>query len=209
MDEARSSDGDTGDTQVQVGEGPLAWKTRDVVVAAALAVPLGIVFYVWLIGWNAAQLVPALAHFAGGLYVLAGIVVGYVLRRPGAALLGEMIAALVEWPLAPYGVIILFLGLLQGLGVEAVFAATRYRNYSLPVMMLAGAVGALAVLFGRFYVAFGYASLAPGEQVLRLVATVAGGAILGGLLGKVLADALARTGVLNNYPIARDRVREV
>ena len=75
---AASSDGDG-----QVAESPLAWKTRDVVVAAALAVPLGIVFYVWLIGWNAAQLVPPLAHFVGGLYVLAGVLVALDARlRP-------------------------------------------------------------------------------------------------------------------------------
>jgi energy-coupling factor transport system substrate-specific component len=172
-------------------------------------VPLGIVFYVWLIGWNAAQLVPALGHIVGGLYVVAGVLVGYVLRRPGAAFLGEMIAALVEWPLAPYGPIILFLGLLQALGVEAVFAGFRYRNYSLPVLILAGAVGALAVLFGRFYVAFGYGALAPQEQAIRIVATIVGGAVLGGLLGKLLGDGLVKTGVLNNFPIARGRVREI
>jgi energy-coupling factor transport system substrate-specific component len=197
------------DTSGQAAESRTAWKTRDVIVAAGLAVPLGVVFWVWLIGWNAAQLVPPLGHFVGGVYVMAGIVVGYVLRRPGAALLGEMIAAFVEWPLAPYGPIILFLGLLQGLGVEAVFAATRYRQFSLPIVMIAGAVGALAVLFGRFYAAFGYANLAPEEQAIRLVATVLGGAIMGGLVGKLIADALARTGVLNNFPIARDRIAEV
>lgn len=204
MDNVRSAGDDA-----QVTESPLAWKTRDVVVAAALAVPLGIVFYIWLIGWNAAQLVPPLAHFVGGLYVMAGVLVGYVLRRPGAALLGEMIAALVEWPLAPYGPIILFLGLLQGVGVEVVFALFRYRDFRTPVLMAAGAVGALAVLFGRFYVAFGYASLDPTEQAIRLIATLLGGAIVGGLLAKLVGDALVRTGVLNNFPIARGRVREI
>jgi len=190
-------------------EGPTGWKTRDVVVAAALAVPLGIVYAGWLLAWLAAQVVPEVSHFLGGLYVVAGIVVAYVTRRPGAALLGEMIAALVETPIAPYGVILLWLGLLQGVGMEAVFAATRYRRYSLPVLMLAGVVGALAVLFGRFYVAFGYGNLALDVQLIRLVATILGGALLGGLLGKLIADALAKTGVLNNFPIARDRVREV
>ena len=34
-------------------------------------------------------------------------------------------------------------------------------------------------------------------------------AIVGGLLGKFIADALAKTGVLNNFPIGRDQVREV
>ncbi len=30
-----------------------------------------------------------------------------------------------------------------------------------------------------------------------------GGAILAGLVGKLIGDALAQTGVLNNFPIAR------
>lgn len=185
------------------------WKTRDVVVAAALAVPLGFVYTGWLLLWAAAQVVPELSHLLGGLYVVAAVLCAYVIRRPGAALLGEMIAALVETPLAGYGAIVLLLGLFQGLGVEAVFLATRYRRFSLPVLMLAGAVGALAVLFGRFYLAFGYASLDPTVQVVRLLATVIGGALLGGLLAKILGDGLAQTGVLNNFPIARDRVREI
>lgn len=190
-------------------DGSMGWKTRDVVVAAALAVPLGIVYAGWLLLWLAAQVVPEVSHFLGGLYVVAGIVVAYVTRRPGAALLGEMIAALVETPIAPFGVILLWLGLLQGIGMEAVFAATRYRRYSLPVLMLAGVAGALMVLFGRFYVAFGYANLAIEVQLIRLGMTILGGAILGGVLGKLIGDALARTGVLNNFAIGRDRVRAI
>jgi energy-coupling factor transport system substrate-specific component len=204
MDNAQPVEDDTAHV-----EGSMGWKTRDVVVAAALAVPLGFVYTGWLLAWAAAQVVPEISHFLGGLYVVAGVLVAYVTRRPGAALLGEMIAALVEVPIAPYGVILLWLGLLQGIGVEAVFAATRYRRFSLPVMLLAGVVGALAVLFGRFYLAFGYGSLAPETQLVRLLATVLGGALLGGLLGKLIGDALTKTGVLNNFPIARGRVREI
>ena len=193
----------------QQAESLMAWKTRDVLVAAAIAVPLGLVYAGWLALWVAAQIVPELSHFMGGLYVLAPVIVGYIVRRPGAALLAEMVAALVETPFTPYGTIILWLGFLQGIGVEAVFALTGYRRYSLPILMLAGVVGALAVLFGRSYLAFGYGSLAIDVQILRFVATVVGGALLGGLLGKLIADALIPTGVLNNFPIARSRVREV
>ena len=204
MDNVRSAGDDA-----QVVESPLAWKTRDILVAAGIAVPLGLVYAGWLALWLAAQIIPEISHVVGGLYVLAPVIVGYVLRRPGAALLAEMIAALVETPFTPYGTIIIWLGFLQGIGVEAVFALTGYRRYSLPILMLAGVVGALAVLFGRFYVAFGYGNLALEVQALRLLATIVGGMLLGGLLGKLIADALAKTGVLNNFPIARDRVREI
>ena len=202
MDNVRSAGDDA-----QVVERPLAWKTRDVVVAAALAVPLGLV---WGQVWTFARaLAPELGFFVAGFYVAAGVIVGYVVRRPGAALLGEMIAALVEVPLTPFGVTALLIGLLQGIGTEAVFAATRYRNWSMAVLMLAGAVGAGAGFFGYEYWVFGYGAFGIGVLMIRFAARLLGGAILGGLCSKLIADALVPTGVLNNFPIARSRAREI
>lgn len=185
------------------------WKTRDFIVIAAIAVVLGLV---WSLGWVHVWLVargilPEFGFFVAGFYVAAAVLSGYIIRRPGAALLGEMIAALIEVPLTVLGPVALILGLLQGLGVEAVFAATRYRNWGWTTLILAGVAGA-ALGFVYEAVAFGYLNLgirfgtAFGAREL-------GGALLGGLLSKVIGDALARTGVLNNFPIARDRVREV
>jgi energy-coupling factor transport system substrate-specific component len=206
MDEARSKDG-----AVTPGEGLMAWKTRDVVVAAALAVPLGII---WSLGWGyvwnfGRSIAPELGFVLDGFYVVAGVLVGYIVRRPGAALLGEMLAAAIEIPLTPFGAIVLWLGLLQGLGAEAVFASTRYRNYSVWVLMAAGALGALLPYFGYTYLTTGTASLDIGVQILRIVLKLVGGAVFGGLVAKLIGDALVPTGVLNNFPIARDRVREV
>ena len=206
MDNVRSAGDDA-----QVAERPLAWKTRDVVVAAALAVPLGLV---WSLGWGqvwtfARALSPELGFFVAGFYVAAGVIVGYVVRRPGAALLGEMIAALIEVPLTPFGAAALVIGFLQGIGTEAVFAATRYRNWSLPVLLAAGAVGAAAGFFGYEYWVFGYGSFGIGVLLIRFASRLLGGAILGGLCSKLIADALVPTGVLNNFLIARSRVREI
>jgi energy-coupling factor transport system substrate-specific component len=206
MDEVRS----TG-TDAEIAESPLAWKTRDVVVAAALGVPLGLIWvYVWGFVWLTGRgLLPELGFLLDGFYVVGGVLVGYVIRRPGAALLGEMLAALVELPLTPFGAVVLLLGFVQGLGVEAVFAATRYRRFSLPILMLAGLAGALFGWFGYDYWVYGYWKLAIGVQLLRFAIKLVGGAILGGLVGKLIADALAKTGVLNNFPIARGQVREI
>lgn len=206
MENVRSASDD-----VQIAESPLAWKTRDVVVAAALAVPLGLI---WSLGWGqvwtfARALSPELGFFVAGFYVAAGVIVGYVVRRPGAALLGEMIAALIEVPLTPFGAAALLIGFLQGIGTEAVFAATRYRYWGMPVLLAAGAVGAACGFFGYEYWVFGYGSFGIGVLALRFAARLLGGAILGGLCSKLIADALVPTGVLNNFPIARSRVREI
>jgi energy-coupling factor transport system substrate-specific component len=206
MENVRSSGADAQ------SEGPVGgWKTRDVLAAAAMAVPLGLVWvYGWAIVWTTGRaLLPELGFFLDGFYIIGGVLVGYVLRRPGAALLGEMIAALIELPLTPFGVVVLWLGFLQGIGVEAVFAATRYRNWSLRVLMLAGMAGALVGWFGYDYWMYGYYRQEIGRQILLLAIKLVGAAVLGGGLGKLIGDALAKTGVLNNFPIARSRVEEI
>jgi energy-coupling factor transport system substrate-specific component len=199
---------DTGDGGRQ---GILAWKTRDIIVAAALAVPLGIV---WSLGWGyvwsyGRAIAPELGFLLEGFYLIAAVLVAYVVRRPGAALLGELLASLLELPLTPFGPIVLWLGLLQGLGVEAVFAATRYRNFSLWILMLSGVGGAILGWWGYDYWSYSYFKLAIELQVIRFVVKLIGGAVFAGLLGKLIGDALVPTGVLNNFPIARGRVREI
>jgi energy-coupling factor transport system substrate-specific component len=206
MEDVRPTGDDAG-----VVESPLAWKTRDILVAAAIAVPLGLVWsLVWGQVWMFVRaILPELGFFVAGFYVAAGVMVGYIVRRPGAALLGEMIAALVEVPLTPFGLAALVLGFLQGIGTESVFAATRYRNWSLPVLMAAGAAGAGLGFVAYEYVVFGYGSFGLVALVIRFVSRLLGGAILGGWVSKLIADALAKTGVLNNFPIARSQVREI
>jgi energy-coupling factor transport system substrate-specific component len=187
------------------------WRTRDFIVAAALAVPMGLVWvYVWGLVWQTARgLSPELGNLFDGFYIVAGVLVGYVIRRPGAALLGEMLAALIEIPLTPFGAVVLWLGLLQGLGVEVVFLATRYRRFDLPVLLLAGALGALLPVIGYSYWSQGWAQVAIGIQLLRLVLQLAGGALFAGVAGKLIADALVQTGVLDNFPVARARRQEI
>jgi energy-coupling factor transport system permease protein len=183
------------------------WRTRDFIVSAALAVPLGLVWsfaygFVWL---TARGILPQLGDVFDGFYIVGGVLVGYVIRRPGAALLGEMLAAMIEIPFTGFGAVVLWLGLVQGLGVEIVFLATRYRRFDLPIMLLAGAMGALVAVVGYSYPAEGWLGLTVGIQALRLVLKLIGGAILAGLVGKLIGDALVQTGVLNNFPIARGR----
>src|SRR4029453_19061524 len=95
-----------------------SWKMRDFIVAAALAVPLGIFWsYAWGLAWQvAADAVPVLGDVMDGFYGAGGVLVAYVIRKPGSALLGEMIASLVEIPFTSFGPVVLWLRLAAGLG---------------------------------------------------------------------------------------------
>jgi len=72
-----------------------------------------------------------------------------------------------------------------------------------------GAAGSLVALVGYYYPVEGWVELGVGVQALRIALKLIGGALLGGLAGKLIGDALAQTGALNNFPIGKTRTREI
>jgi energy-coupling factor transport system substrate-specific component len=190
-----------------------AWRTQDYVFLAVLAIVSGALYWWWLQPYSwVAPLVPGAGQVAQeavfGVWFLSGLLGGYVIRRPGAAVLANTLAALAEVLLgAPAGPILVVTGLMQALGPELVFAATGYRRWGWSVMILAGISAGLVALPWNWF-RLGYFALQPGLQVALVVARIAGGA-LAGVLAKVIGDLLASTGALSYFPIGRERMREI
>ncbi len=118
----------------------------------------------------------------------------------GAARLGRGDDAGGQW-----GVAILLSGLAQGLGAELVFAALRYRSYSLATALLAGAasgLGAAIVDVTVSYVHFGL-----GWKATYTVACMVGGLVLAGLVSWLIARGLGATGVLSALAGGRRQTR--
>jgi energy-coupling factor transport system permease protein len=185
--------------------------TRELVLIAVLAVVFGFLYMQWLPLWLAVQVVGAQVGQEAlfGFWLAGGVLAAYVVRKPGAALVGEFLASFAEVLFgAAAGTPLLITGVMQGLGAELVFAATRYRSWSTTTVMTAGAVAALVALPWNWY-RLGYFALEPGLLTLLVIVRIASGALLGGLLPKALADALARTGVLSGLAIGRERQRVV
>ncbi|HEY3062046.1 MAG TPA: ECF transporter S component [Chloroflexota bacterium] len=183
------------------------WRTLDAVLVAVLAVVFGFLYMQWVPVWLAAASLGAQIGQEAlfGFWLIAGVLASYIIRRPGAALVGEFLAALAEVLFgAAAGTPLLVTGLMQGLGAELVFGARRWRDYSLTTIVLAGAVAMLVALPWNWY-RLGYFQLNPGFLVVLLVVRLLSGAILSGLVSKLIGDALARTGVLNNFALGRER----
>jgi energy-coupling factor transport system substrate-specific component len=183
------------------------WTTRDAVLVAVLAVIFGFLYIQWAPVWLAAAGFGAQVgqEATFGFWLIAGVLASYIIRKPGAALIGEFLAALAEVLFgAPAGTPLLITGIMQGLGVEIVFGVRRWRDYSLPTVIAAGAVGMLVALPWNWF-RLGYFQLAPGYQLLLLIVRLLSGAIISGLVAKLIGDALAATGVLSNFAIGRAR----
>jgi energy-coupling factor transport system substrate-specific component len=184
------------------------WRTVDIVVAAVLAVAFGVLFRFWGILWSAMD--PVFAGFkpAGGamygVWLMAGVVGALIIRKPGAAIFVELIAAVVESLLgSTWGTSTVVYGFVQGLGAELIFLLFLYRRWTLPVTALAGAVVGVgaAVLDFVYY----YAEWTAGWKIAHLSIVTASAAIVAGVVSWLLVRALAATGVLAPFPAGREQ----
>lgn len=184
------------------------WRTVDIVLGAVLAVAFGAVFQAWNLLWEfvkpAFLAVPPLQGFMYGVWLLPAVLVPLVIRRPGAALLGEGVAALASVLFgAQWGLLTLVYGLMQGGAAEVIFGLGLYRRWGLPTALLSGAAaGAAAVLLD---LALFYPDWAAGFQVIYAALVIPSSAVIAGLGGWLLVRALARTGVLSAFPAGREQ----
>jgi energy-coupling factor transport system substrate-specific component len=132
------------------------------------------------------------------------VVGALVIRKPGAALFTELVAAIVSALLGnQWGLTVVFYGLAQGIGPELVFLATRYRRWGLPTAVLAGAAaGVGTVLLDLFY---WYPHWATGWMVAYAAVVITSAAAIAGVGGWWLFRALARTGVLAPFASGREQ----
>ncbi|CAH0236884.1 Putative HMP/thiamine permease protein YkoE [Microbacterium oxydans] len=192
------------------------WRVVDIVVAAVLGVAIGLVFWGWnTIGYAwfgaADALTPGLGGIAVGIWLLGGVVGGLVIRKPGAALVVELVAAIVSMLIGNvWGISTVLSGLVQGLGAEIIFALFFYRRFGITVAALAGVgAGAAAWVFELFYGSSPNILKSFEFNTIYLVSVVISGAILAGVVGWLLVRALAVTGALNRFAVGREHVREV
>ena len=200
----------------KTGTRSLQWRVVDIVVAAVLGVAIGLVFWGWnTIGYAwflaADGLTPGFGGIAVGIWLLGGVVGGLVIRKPGAALVVELVAAIVSMMIGNvWGVSTVLSGLVQGLGAELIFAIFLYRRFGLGVAALAGmGAAAAAWVFELFYGSSPNILKSLEFNAIYLGAVVVSGAILAGLVGWMLVRALAATGALNRFAAGREARQEV
>ena len=188
----------------------LRWRTVDIVVASVLAVACGIIFLVWnSVGyaWFLAMdnLTPGLGGMATGIWLLGGILGGLIIRKPGAAIYVELLAACVSAVLgSQWGISTLYSGLAQGIGAEIVFALFLYRRFSLPVAALAGFGAGLGAYILELFTS-GNLARSMEFKVIYFVTETVSGILLAGVVGYFLVLALARTGALDRFAVGRQQ----
>lgn len=183
------------------------WRVIDIVVASVLAVASGLVFVLWNVAVNPISaplgaVLPGLNALLGGGWLFAGVLTALVVRKPGAALYGEMVAASLSALVGnQWGILTLESGLVQGLAAELVFALFLYRRWGLPTAALSGAAAGLAMAINDLIL--WYPGSTASFAAVYTIAGIASGAVLAGVVSWFVVRALARTGALSRFASGR------
>ncbi|MGI8868122.1 MAG: ECF transporter S component [Mycobacteriales bacterium] len=187
------------------------WRTVDIIVASVIAAVFGLLYW----GWDNASTAmgaaftwfPPSAGIIAGVWWMAGVLGGLVIRKPGAAIYTETLAAIfsalvaVQWS----GTSIVVYGVIQGLGAEIAFLLVRYRSFRLPVALLAGALSGVAEAVLDLWIYTYYPAFGTDWQIAYVGILVLSGLIIAGLISWAIVRSLAATGVLAPFASGREQ----
>ena len=182
------------------------WRVVDIVVASVIAVAVGVIFFAWSAGYSGIAAVttayPPLAGLYTGGWLIAGVLGGLIIRKPGAAIYCEVLAAAVSALIGTqFGVLVLVSGLIQGIGAELVFALFLYRRWNIGVALLAGLGAGLALAISENIM---YNALwALDYKLMYGFFAAISGVVLAGLLPWLATRGLAKTGALSAFAAGR------
>lgn len=191
----------------------MSWRVIDIVIAAVLGVACGLIFLVWNVVGGASfsaldALTPGFGGLIAGVWFLGGPLGGLIIRKPGAAIFVELLAAIVSAVVGnQWGISTLYSGLAQGIGAELIFAIFVYRRYNLMVATIAGIGAGLGAWVLEFFM--GNIAMSFEFNMIYLICTAISGAVLAGILAWLLTRSLVATGALDRFAVGRERHQQI
>ncbi len=185
------------------------WRVVEMLVASVLGIAGGLLFAVFNAGVyppisTALGVTPAVAVVVG-VWLVPAVLGGLVVRKPGAAVYTELVAAVLSALIGnQWGFSTVWYGLVEGLGAEVVFALLLYRSFGLLAALAAGAGAGVTV--GLLDTTVYYTEFSPAYQWAYIAVATASGVVIAGAGSWGLTRALARTGAL--APLASGRAAQ-
>lgn len=185
-------------------------KISEIVFIAVIAAALGVFWWGYTFFYDLLKpiLKPlAMENLLSGIWLMGAIFFPYIIRKPGSALLGEMIAAFIQGFIARWGITSLIWGAAQAIPVELFFLLLAYKYWNWKVLCIAGMISAVSSYFlNYFWEGYHLKEIEIYFLVVQFTTFIISGAVLAGLLSKWLADGLKKTGVLNQFEIVKQDI---
>ncbi|HLS92910.1 MAG TPA: ECF transporter S component [Microbacterium sp.] len=200
-------------TASKAGGGRFTWRVVDIVVASVVAVACAVIFIVWNVAYEVPSgalkaVLPGLNGLLAGPWLIAGVLGGLIVRKPGAAIYTEVVAATISALVGnTWGPLTIVSGIVQGLGAELILALLLYRSFGIVAAILAGAGAGLAG--GINDRVLWYAGADVPFTAIYISSVTVSGAVIAGLGGWAIVRGLAATGALSRFAAGRTGAKRV
>ena len=178
----------------------------EVVLVAVLSVVIGVAFWGWTFVYEifSPLLKPiGMKYLFAGFWLFTGIFLPFIVRKPGVAVIASVTSSLIEGFITRWGLSAILWGFVQGLAAEIIFLIYGYKNWKITVLILASLFSAIASYALDFFNE-AYYNLSIGLNLLQLGSFLISSIIFAAILSYFVGKALAKTGVLNQFEIAKD-----
>ena len=185
------------------------WSLKDVILSSLL----GAMFAVICLGTVLTLIGPAVPIFAifglghlsfeiaFGVFLFSATFAPYIMQKPGVATIVGLLTGFIQVLLgSPFAATVWLSGLVQGFGAEIGFAVFGYKKWNL-ISILISATGATIASFILAWQREVFADLTLEMVILRFIIRWISALVISGFLAKLLADRLAKAGVLKSYPL--------
>ncbi len=184
-------------SEEQGGGWNLNYTTRDLIVLAVISAVGGVVYTGLSFPYQAAQAAggPLGSAVVAGAFAFSYVVVFMLIRKPGCMLATGILGTVVQALLGnPAGVLTIGWGVFLGISFEIVVGAARYRNASLPLMMIAAAAASQVQTIWS-WILYGW-SAAVSQYFLSIPVIMISAAILSGGIGYLIGRMISRSGLV-------------
>ena len=193
------------------------WQLKDVILASIISVLFAIICFA-TVHSVVFSLTPIIAvfgfgdiaiGFVFGIFFISAVFTPYILQKPGVATIVGTMTALIQVLMgSAFASTLIVSGLVQGLGAELIFLLFRYKKFNWNTMLLAAAGCTVTSFILAWYRGL-WVDLDPSFVATRFFIRLASALLFSGVISKLLADRLAKSGVLKSYPLGQKYVGNI
>ena len=186
-----------------------AWQLKDVILASILSVFFAFICFttVHSVVFVVTPIVAPFGfgdiaiEFVFGIFFMSAVFAAYVIQKPGAATIVGTMTGLIQVLMgSAFASTLIVSALVQGLGAEFIFFLTRYKKFNWVTVLLA-AVGPTITSFVLAWYRGLWFDLHLGFVATRFSIRLLSALLFSAIITKLLADRLAKAGVLKSYPL--------
>ena len=211
MNERKAHIMSTNTSQVAATPRPqLRWRVVDIAVASAIGVASALIYWGAAFLWNVTgpameAAIPGLSGLLNGLWLFAAPLAAIIVRKPGAAIYAEVVAAVLEAFFGNvWGISTLYIGLVEGILAEVAFLVVAYRRWNLGVTVLSGFLAGIGCWGYSFFTNLQAVDWAGPYGLVNLLTTLLSGVVVSGIAMWYLYIAIAKTGALDQFASGRE-----